>query len=239
MTFIGAYGILLLSRGKRTKPNLQGVTTAEKIKNFFKKPLDKSQNMWYNINVNKGRKTDKTKEGNELMKYTVAVNEKKRTVTVELDGYKGVARCCPTDHFDLTVGVELALERAKVAKREAEAPKVNTMSVTELVKALEKALPKGQMVIVGNGDKMTEAHKQWLRSIIGDCTCSCHCDDDDEVDEEAIYDEGYDDGYADGYAEAKAEYEDYDDDDEDCEVEEVTEEMAVALAKAIVKALGI
>ena len=182
------------------------------------------------------------------MKYTVSVNEKKRTVSVELDGYKGVARCCPTDHFDLTVGVELALERARVAKREAEAPKVSSMSVMELVKALEKALPKGQMVVVGNGDKMTEAHKQWLRSIIGDCTCSCHCDDDDddEVDEEAIYDEGYDDGYADGYAEAKAEYEDDededdddDDDDEDCEVEEVTEEMAVALAKAIMNALGI
>ena len=171
------------------------------------------------------------------MKYTVSVNEKKRTVSVELDGYKGVARCCPTDHFDLTVGVELALERARVAKREAEAPKVSSMSVMELVKALEKALPKGQMVVVGNGDKMTEAHKQWLRSIIGDCTCSCHCDDDDEVDEEAIYDKGYDDGYADGYAEAKAEYED--DDDEDCEVEEVTEEMAVALAKAIMNALGI
>ena len=126
------------------------------------------------------------------MKYTVAVNEKKRTVTVDLGGYKGVARCCPTDHFDLTVGVELALERARVAKREAEAPKVSSMSVMELVKALEKALPKGQMVVVGNGDKMTEAHKQWLRSIIGGCTCSCHCDDDDEVDEEAIYDEGYD-----------------------------------------------
>lgn len=166
------------------------------------------------------------------MKYTVAVNEKKRTVTVDLGGYKGVARCCPTDTFNLTVGVELALERARVAKREAEAPKVNSMSVMELVKALEKALPKGQMVVVGNGDKMTEAHKAWLRSLIGGCSCSC-CEDEDEDDD--AYDEGYDDGYADGYAEAKAEYE-----DEDCdEDEEMTEEMAVALAKAIVKALGI
>ena len=168
------------------------------------------------------------------MKYTVAVNEKKRTVTVDLGGYKGVARCCPTDTFNLTVGVELALERARVAKREAEAPKVNSMSVMELVKALEKALPKGQMVVVGNGDKMTEAHKAWLRSLIGDCSCTC-CEDEDEDDD--AYDEGYDDGYADGYAEAKAEYEDEDEDgDED---EEMTEEMAVALAKAIVKALGI
>lgn len=170
------------------------------------------------------------------MKYTVAVNEKKRTVTVDLGGYKGVARCCPTDTFNLTVGVELALERARVAKREAEAPKVNSMSVTELVKALEKALPKGQMVVVGNGDKMTEAHKAWLRSLIGGCSCSC-CEDEDEDDD--AYDEGYDDGYADGYAEAKAEYEDEDYDEDEDEDEEMTEEMAVALAKAIVKALGI
>lgn len=167
------------------------------------------------------------------MKYTVSVNEKKRTVTVDLGGYKGVARCCPTDTFNLTVGVELALERARVAKREAEAPKVNTNSVMELVKALEKALPVGQMVVVGNGNKMTEAHKAWLRSLIGGCSCSC-CDCEDE-DEDDRYDEGYDDGYADGYAEAKAEYEDEDYGED----EEVTEEMAVALAKAIVKALGI
>ena len=194
--------------------------------------------MWYNTNVNKGRKTDKTKKGNELMKYTVAVNEKKRTVTVDLGGYKGVARCCPTDTFNLTVGVELALERARVAKREAEAHKVNSMSVMELVKALEKALPTGQMVVVGNGNKMTKAHKAWLRSLIGGCSCSCSCCDEDE-DEDDRYDEGYDDGYAEGYAEAKAEYEDCDDDDEDYEVDEATEEKAVVLAKALVKALGI
>ena len=168
------------------------------------------------------------------MKYTVADNEKKRTVTVDLGGYKGVARCCPTDTFNLTVGVELALERARVAKREAEAPKVNSMSVMELVKALEKALPKGQMVVVGNGDKMTEAHKAWLRSLIGGCSCTCcevEDEDEDEDEDDDAYDEGYDDGYADGYAEAKAEYEDED--------EEMTEEMAVALAKRIVKAFGI
>lgn len=194
--------------------------------------------MWYNTNVNKGRKTDKTKKGNELMKYTVAVNEKKRTVTVDLGGYKGVARCCPTDTFNLTVGVELALERARVAKREAEAPKVNSMSVVELVKALEKVLPKGQMVVVGNGDKMTEAHKAWLRSLIGGCSCSCSCCEDEDEDDDA-YDEGYDDGYAEGYAVAKAEYEDCDDDDEDYEVDKATEEKAVALAKALIKALDI
>ena len=54
------------------------------------------------------------------MKYTVSINEKKRTVTVNLDGYEGVARCCPTDCFNVQTGVELALERAKVAKANAE-----------------------------------------------------------------------------------------------------------------------
>lgn len=45
-----------------------------------------------------------------MMNYTVTVNPTKRSVTVEYEGYKGTARCCPTDTFDLTVGTELALE---------------------------------------------------------------------------------------------------------------------------------
>ena len=91
------------------------------------------------------------------MKYTVEVNASKRTVSVMLDGYKGTARCCPTDTFDLTVGTELALERAKVAKANAEKAKAATKpkSVMELVRELQKALPKGQMVVVGNGKEMT------------------------------------------------------------------------------------
>ena len=139
------------------------------------------------------------------MKYTVEVNPSKRTVSVMLDGYKGTARCCPTDTFDLTVGTELALERAKVAKANAEKAKAATKpkSVRELVRELEKALPKGQMVVVGNGKEMTAEQKKWLRSLAGGCSCKCH-----EVDEDEIYDRGYAEGYEDGYANAEADYDD-------------------------------
>ena len=168
------------------------------------------------------------------MKYTVVINEKSKSITVDLDGYKGVAKCCPTDSFNITTGIELALERAKVAKANAEKPTAKPMGVMELVKALEKALPKGQMVIVGNGNYMTEEQKKWLCRL-ADCGCSCHKSKsdgnyytDEEIEdikieaydegyadgEESIddrYDEGYDDGHADGYdagyADAADEYE--------------------------------
>ena len=147
------------------------------------------------------------------MKYSVSINEKKRTITVTLaDGSKGVARCCPTDNFNIQTGVELALERAKTAK---------PASVVELVKALEAALPEGQMVLVGKGEVMTEAQKEWLRSIVGGCSCGCHDNSEEgeyytEEDianlKEQAYDEGYDegksdghdDGYDEGYNEAKS-----------------------------------
>jgi hypothetical protein len=138
------------------------------------------------------------------MKYTVSINEAKRSITVTLaDGTKGVAKCCTTDHFDINTGIELALERAKVAKASAEKIKESKMnnsasSVMELIKALEKALPKGRMVIVGNGNEMTATQKRWLHSLT-DC--------------EGNYDKGYDDGYNDGYADAQDEYEEC----EDCE----------------------
>ena len=143
------------------------------------------------------------------MKYSVSINEKKRTITVTLaDGTKGVARCCPTDNFNIQTGVELALERAKTAKN---AKTAKPASVIELVKALEAALPYGQMVLVGKGEKMTEAQKEWLRSIVGGCSCSCGCHDNSEEEgsyytEDEIetlkgeaYDEGYDNGKSDGY----------------------------------------
>ena len=137
------------------------------------------------------------------MNYTVSINEKKRTVTVTLaDGTKGVAQCCPTDKFDINTGIELALERAKVAKANKSGNKTS-LSVVELVKALEKALPKGQMVVVGNGDKLTEAQKKWLASLAGvnnACKCDC-CDDCDESYNEGYakgHDEGYDEGYDEG-----------------------------------------
>ena len=70
------------------------------------------------------------------------------------------------------------------------------LSVMQLVEALEKVLPAGEMVIVGSGEFMTDAHKAWLRSLIGDTPCKCKCEDTDAV-EQAAYDEGYNDGYAD------------------------------------------
>ena len=139
------------------------------------------------------------------MKYNVSINEKSKTITVELDGYKGVAKCCDTDQFNITTGIELALERAKVAKataiKEKEAKLKNpTPSIMELVKALEKALPKGQMVLVGNGEGLTAEQKKWLHSLT-DCKC-CKCGGYTEADIEEAYNEGHDDGYAEGMADA-------------------------------------
>ena len=165
------------------------------------------------------------------MKYTVVINEKSKSITVDLDGYKGVAKCCPTDSFNITTGIELALERAKVAKANAEKPTAKPMGVMELVKALEKALPKGQMVLVGNGTSLTAEQKRWLHNLTdckGGCSCEGECYTDEDIEniradayedgyadgENSVddrYDEGYDDGHADGYdagyADAADEYE--------------------------------
>ena len=146
------------------------------------------------------------------MKYTVSIDNK--TITVNLNGYKGVAKCCDTDTFNLQTGIELALERARVAEANAKKPKVaisgEPMTVMELVKALEKALPKGQMVVVGNGNGLTAEQKRWLHSLSG-CTNKggYTADDLDEAYDEGYadgensvddrYDEGYEDGYSDGY----------------------------------------
>ena len=150
------------------------------------------------------------------MKYTVTINEKSKTITVNLNGYEGVAKCCATDTFNLQTGIELALERARVAEANAKKtkPAEKPMGVMELVKALEKVLPKGQMVVVGNGANMTEEQKRWLRSLAGgcDCKCECECDEgdyytDEEIDEiiNEAYDEGYDKGYDEGYNDAHEE----------------------------------
>lgn len=157
------------------------------------------------------------------MKYTVEINEKSKTVAVNLNGYKGVAKCCETDTFNLQTGIELALERARVA--EANAKKTNAaisgkpMSVMELIKALEKALPKGQMVVVGNGAIMTAEQKRWLHSLSGCTNKGGYTKDDlDEAYDEGYedgqnsvsdrYDDGYGDGYDEGYNDAVEEYED-------------------------------
>ena len=149
------------------------------------------------------------------MKYTVSINEAKRSITVTLaDGTKGTARCCPTDHFNINTGIELALERAKVAKANAEkakaektkevkpSPMATQMTVTMLAKQLEKVLPNGQIIVaVGGGDHcLTEQGREWLASIAGvsaKCDCKCH-----KADDEA-YGKGYEEGYAKGYSEGR------------------------------------
>ena len=192
------------------------------------------------------------------MTYTVSINEKAKEIRVNLDGYEGVAKCCPTDSFNITTGIELALERAKVAKANAEKPKTEKpMSVTELVKALEKALPKGQVVVVGNGDGLTARHKEWLHSLTdckGGCSCEGECYTEDEIEDiktsaydegysdgensvDDRYDEGYEDGYADGYDSG---YQDAVDEYEDSELtEDEVDELADTIRGLIADALGV
>jgi hypothetical protein len=184
------------------------------------------------------------------MKYTVSINEKKRTVTVTLDGYEGVARCCPTDCFNVQTGVELALERAKVAKANAENakkcaektepanPMANRMTVTMLAEQLEKVLPKGSMVVaVGGGDKcLTDGGRKWLANLAGECACNCgkECLSEDEIEE--IERTAYDDGYADGKRDGREEALDYVrtriGESVDGWVEEITEAVEVCLDEA-------
>lgn len=172
------------------------------------------------------------------MKYTVTINEKTRSVTVTLpDGSKGVARCCPTDRFDLTVGTELALERARVASK---AKTATPKSVMELVRELEKALPEGHMVVVGNGKEMTAEQKKWLATLAGVSTkpsCSCHEGDCD-------YDEGYSDGYEDGYADAAADCDSPTDSTDSTDsatdsADPIESEVVEALRLAILRSLGL
>jgi hypothetical protein len=202
--------------------------------------------MWYNIRAvgkNPLTNTFSKKGRKKIMKYTVTINEKSKTVVVNLNGYEGVAKCCETDTFNLQTGIELALERARVAEANAKKSKPTTkqMSVMELVKALETALPKGQVVIVGNGNGLTAEQKKWLHSMTdckGGCKCGgyteedldeaynngyadgaeeadCDCDNCEyehtEADIEAAYDEGYADGHRDGYDEGCEEGLDEDD----------------------------
>lgn len=119
-----------------------------------------------------------------MTKYTVTIDETKRTITVDLDGYKGTARCCPTDLFDIKVGTELALERAKVAKENAPKP-ANKMSLMEAVKLVESLLPKGEYVVIGNGDELTKQNKEWLHSLT-DCECDGSCSDEGKIDTDEL-----------------------------------------------------
>ena len=170
------------------------------------------------------------------MKYSVSINEKKQTITVTLaDGTQGVAKCCPTDKFDIGTGIELALDRAKNAQaaRNKPSPSPSPMSVMELVKALEKALPKGKMVIVGNGVKMTAEQKAWLHSLT-DCKCSCDCCGDcEKVYSEEEYDDAvsnaYEEGHSAGYADAVEEAEQLNEED----IEKILDRVREVLEEAI------
>lgn len=179
------------------------------------------------------------------MQYIVNINENTKTVTVTLpDGSKGVAKCCPTDKFDIGTGIELALERAKVAKAGA-TPDLSKCSVMELVKALENALPKGKMVVVGNGVEMTDNQKKWLHSltdckgeIIKPCCPRCSCDEDNDEAYERGKSDGYDEGYDEGYEKGKSEG--YDEGYEEGENENAVDadEIAERVREILAEVLG-
>lgn len=160
------------------------------------------------------------------MKYTVTVNDKSKTVTVNLNGYEGVAKCCDSDNFNLQTGIELALERAKVAKANAEAkknPTAKSGDVMELVKALEKALPKGRVVIVGNGNGLTAQQKAWLHSLTN-CKKGGYT--------EADLDKAFKEGYEEGKAECECDCECCDCDCADCDLCYTQEEYDAAISDA-------
>ena len=85
--------------------------------------------------------------------------------------------------------------------------------VMELAKALEKALPAGQMVVVGNGKELTAKQKEWLHNLTDckgqtkptKCKKGGTCYTDEEIEEmlDKAHSEGYDEGYADGAADAE------------------------------------
>ena len=79
-------------------------------------------------------------------------------------------------------------------------------TVMELVHELEKALPAGEMVIVGNGKELTAEQKAWLHSLT-DC----------EGDYNGGYDDGYTDGHDEGYDEGYYDALNEHDECEDCD----------------------
>ena len=140
------------------------------------------------------------------MKYTVTINEKSRSITVTLaDGTKGVARCNPCDCFDINTGIELALERAKVASKAKTAPAKPT--IAEAIKVVEEYVGD-HIAIVGKGVSLSENQKRELRKYADMYAPSPSRGD--------RYNEGYAKGYDDGYADACDECECEDDYDE-CE----------------------
>ena len=104
-----------------------------------------------------------------------------------------------------------------------------TPSITSMVKELEKALPKGEMVVVGNSPTPTEKNIADLKAFVAlydksSCKCGCRCgcksdalfteEEVDEYAEEAYergreegYEAGHSDGYSEGYSDCQSEYE--------------------------------
>jgi hypothetical protein len=162
------------------------------------------------------------------------MNEKSKTVTVNLNGYEGVAKCCDTDTFNLQTGIELALERAKQAQEKANAKPAKKMSVAEARAVLEDYVGD-HIAVIGKGKSLSDKQKRELWNAAhslapelapdykGGCNCcGCDCCDDvdvpdcdscemcyteDDVDriKSEAYDEGYADGHSDGYDEGTAE----------------------------------
>jgi flagellar biosynthesis/type III secretory pathway protein FliH len=153
------------------------------------------------------------------MNYTVAVNEAKKEIKVMLDGYEGIARCCPTDNFNLSTGIELALERAKVAKANANKPKPTAKpTIAEAIKIVEEYVGD-HIAIVGKGASLSENQKRELRKY-ADMYAPCECKD--------RYDEGYADGYDEGYADGCDECEC------DCECHHNEADEVSAMAKRMI-----
>ena len=126
---------------------------------------------------------------------------------------------------------------------------VKPKTAVELAKELEKALPKGEMVIVGNSPTPTKKNiadlKQFISLYDSGCSCGCSCCgkgdmySEEELDEaynegykighSEGYDEGYSEGYDKAYEDAAEEYEC----EEECEEEE--ENLDTLAARMIVK----
>ena len=128
------------------------------------------------------------------MQYTVEVNGK--SVVVILDGHKGEAKCCDGDTFNLQTGIELALERAKVAKANANKPKSAAKPSVDEAKAILEEYVGDHIAIIGKGRTLSENQKRELRRWADVLAPLPTCEDK--------YEEGYDKGYADGYDEGYA-----------------------------------
>ena len=159
------------------------------------------------------------------MKYTVAINEKKKEIRVILDGYEGVAKCCPTDRFDLQTGIELALERARVAKANANKPKPTAKPTVAEAKAILEEYVGDHIAIIGKGASLSENQKRELRKYADMYAPSPSCED--KYEEE--YDKGYHAGYTDALAEIGEEREE--------EVDEISD-MARRMIARIEEILG-